>query len=255
MTTITGTQPRQPAANPAAANGAGAAAAGGNGPADSTDTAAGTEDRFLKLLVAQMRNQDPLNPLDNAQVTSQLAQINTVRGIEQLNSSMATMAAASSAVSPVSAVGLLGRQVLIGGQDFEWSREAAQYPNPDPSMPDTSTEAGKSVRLGFELPAAARAVRAEIVDSTGQVVFAHDATDAEPGVHSFAWDGRNAEGKAMGDGKYRLRVFAAGYDGAELQIDPLVPARVTGVAQAPAGARVELGNRPSQPASAIRAIL
>ena len=48
-------------------------------------TNAGSEDRFLKLLVAQMQNQDPLNPMDNAQVTSQMAQINTVSGIEKLN--------------------------------------------------------------------------------------------------------------------------------------------------------------------------
>ena len=48
-------------------------------------TSAGSEDRFLKLLVAQMQNQDPLNPMDNAQVTSQMAQINTVSGIDKLN--------------------------------------------------------------------------------------------------------------------------------------------------------------------------
>ena len=49
---------------------------------------AGSADRFLKLLVAQMQNQDPLNPMDNAQVTSQMAQINTVNGIEKLNTTV-----------------------------------------------------------------------------------------------------------------------------------------------------------------------
>ncbi|MFP5407510.1 MAG: flagellar hook assembly protein FlgD, partial [Gammaproteobacteria bacterium] len=96
------------AGNAAGAGSAANATGGAANPASAaagvgTDSAAGTEDRFLKLLVAQMRNQDPLNPLDNAQVTSQLAQINTVRGIEQLNASMATLASASTAVSPVSA--------------------------------------------------------------------------------------------------------------------------------------------------------
>ena len=52
---------------------------------------ADTEDRFLKLLVAQMNNQDPLNPLDNSQVTSQLAQINTVKGIDKLNTALQTL--------------------------------------------------------------------------------------------------------------------------------------------------------------------
>src|SRR5687767_3240367 len=49
------------------------------------------QDRFLKLLVTQMKNQDPLNPLDNAQVTTQLAQINTVTGIEKLNTTVQTL--------------------------------------------------------------------------------------------------------------------------------------------------------------------
>ena len=58
-------------------------------------TADGTEDRFLKLLVAQMRNQDPMNPMENAEVTSQLAQISTVRGIESMNRSMAAFTASA----------------------------------------------------------------------------------------------------------------------------------------------------------------
>ncbi|MEO7151273.1 MAG: flagellar hook capping FlgD N-terminal domain-containing protein, partial [Burkholderiaceae bacterium] len=53
-----------------------------------TSNEAGSADRFLKLLVAQMQNQDPLNPMDNAQVTSQMAQINTVNGIEKLNTTV-----------------------------------------------------------------------------------------------------------------------------------------------------------------------
>jgi flagellar hook assembly protein FlgD len=51
-------------------------------------TGGGTADRFLTMLVAQMQNQDPLNPMDNAQVTSQMAQINTVSGLEQVNTSV-----------------------------------------------------------------------------------------------------------------------------------------------------------------------
>ena len=56
---------------------------GGNAAATANETAAA--DRFLKLLVTQMQNQDPLNPMDNAQITSQMAQISTVSGIEKLN--------------------------------------------------------------------------------------------------------------------------------------------------------------------------
>ena len=65
-----------------------------------TTSAAEIEQRFLKLLVSQLRNQDPLNPLDNAQLTTQLAQISTVSGIDRLNATMTSIAAQLAASHP-----------------------------------------------------------------------------------------------------------------------------------------------------------
>jgi flagellar basal-body rod modification protein FlgD len=160
------------------------------------------------------------------------------------------VAGASTTVSPVAAVGLLGREVLIAGDSFQWT---AGVSDPDPAT-DSLTGA-KPARLGFELPAAASAVRIEILDAAGQVVHTHELADVEAGVHSYEWNGQDADGKAAGDGKYRLRAIAATYYSTEMSVETLVPARVTGVAQAPGGARVELGGRPAQAASSIRAIL
>ena len=231
------------------------AAAGYGGQADGTETADGTEDRFLKLLVAQMRNQDPLNPLDNAQVTSQIAQINTVRGIEQLNASMKQVAAASTSISPLSAVGLLGREVLVDGDRFEWSSPDVDIVNNDPSMPEMPADAARAVRVGFEIPAAARAVRVEIVDAAGRVVHARDFDEPEAGVHTLDWDGIDGDGSAVASGKYRLRAWGMDSDGAELAVTALVPARVHGVNQGPGGARLELIGREPVAASAVRAVL
>ncbi|MBV6489630.1 MAG: Basal-body rod modification protein FlgD [Pseudorhodoplanes sp.] len=230
-----------------------AAAAGASGPvpgAAATDSAAGTEDRFLKLLVAQMRNQDPLNPLDNAQVTSQLAQINTVRGIEQLNASVSKMAAASGTVSPVSALGLLGRQVLVPADSVDWPGPGSTAAGSDSAVPASSP-----LRLGYQLPAAARAVRVELIDAAGRVVFTHEAADAQAGVGMFPWNGAATGGGNVPAGTYRLRASALGYDGVALAVEALAPARVTAVSQAGDGARVELGGRAAQPASAVRAVL
>lgn len=238
-----------------AANTSTTGAYGSTGATQGTDSADGTEDRFLKLLVAQMRNQDPLNPLDNAQVTSQLAQINTVRGIEQLNRSMATVAANSGAVSPLSAVGLLGRQVLVAGDDFEWSGSNGSASNPDPSAPDISTGEAKTVRVGFELPATARTVRFEIVDAKGEVVHARDYDAPEAGVHSIDWDGVDTAGGDVAAGRYRLRAYGIDDSGGESRITTLVPARVNGINQAADGARLQFVGRQALPASAIRAVL
>ena len=70
-------------------------------------TVDGTEDRFLKLLVAQMRNQNPMNPMENAEVTSQLAQISTVRGIESLNKSMANFTASAAQNTALASVNMI----------------------------------------------------------------------------------------------------------------------------------------------------
>ena len=217
------------------------------------ETADGSEDRFLKLLVAQMRNQDPLNPLDNAQVTSQLAQIQTVRGIEQLNASMATLASASTTVSPLSAVSMLGRQVLVAGEDFQWTGAGSDGAKDDPTA-SGSTSTG-SVRLGFELPTAARAVRVEVVDAAGRVVYSRDFDEPDAGVHTLDWDGLDGDGRAVSAGKYRLRAYGVDEDGGESQVTALVPARVSGVNQGSGGVRLELVGREAVPASAIRAVL
>ena len=75
-------------------------------------------DRFLKLLVTQMQNQDPLNPMDNAQVTSQMAQINTVTGIDKLNTTMASMNSGMAQMQMLQGASLVGRQVLLDGNQL-----------------------------------------------------------------------------------------------------------------------------------------
>jgi len=101
--------------------------------ASTTGTAQGTEDRFLKLLVTQMKNQDPLNPLDNAQVTSQMAQLSTVTGIEKLNAALTTMSQSFASSQSLQAANMIGHGVLVpgkGGLDLSgcgiWRRRLAR---------------------------------------------------------------------------------------------------------------------------------
>ncbi len=79
------------------------------------NSGADIQDRFLKLLVTQMKNQDPLNPMDNAQVTSQLAQINTVNGIQQLNATMQGLATSFMSAQSMQSTSLIGHTVLTDG--------------------------------------------------------------------------------------------------------------------------------------------
>src|SRR5690606_955340 len=73
------------------------------------------QDRFMKLLVAQLNNQDPMNPLDNAQMTTQMAQINTVTGLQTLNLTMQTMAEQFTTMQQIQGISMIGRSVLTEG--------------------------------------------------------------------------------------------------------------------------------------------
>ena len=207
-----------------------------SGTSDVGDSA-GTEDRFLKLLVAQMNNQDPLNPLDNAQVTSQLAQINTVRGIEKLNDQMAKLASASGVNSPLDAIGLIGRKVLAPGSGFERAADTTG-----------------ATRLGFELAGAADSVQIDIVDATGATVFSKTLSGTAAGQHVFDWNGMDNQGKAAAAGSYQLKVSAASAGNA-VKTTTMTPAQVLGVSEGADGVQVELAGRPAMAASAVRTVL
>jgi flagellar basal-body rod modification protein FlgD len=126
-----------------------------------------TEDRFLKLLVAQMQNQDPLNPMDNAQVTSQMAQIQTVSGIDKLNTTVQGLNAQFAQLQALSGAALVGRDVLIEG-----NRLVAD---------------GGAGHGGFELASQADHVKLEVLDASGRVIDSADLGAMASGRHSFDW--------------------------------------------------------------------
>jgi len=209
-----------------AADAGSATAAGGSG--------AEIGDRFLKLLVAQMNNQDPLNPLDNAQVTSQLAQINTVTGIDRLNASLQKMLERSEAGSASEAVAMVGRQVLVEGNRI------------------TLPESGPA-RAGFELPEAAGSVRLEVLDRAGNRVDTRVRANLPAGVHTFEWDGR-ADGRTLPPGEYLLRVSATNGP-RNLEPTPLSALPVQAVLPGASGTALQLGTAGTRPLSDVRAVL
>ena len=213
-----------------------AAAADAAGKTQSSGTATGgsselskdndnSEDKFLTLLVAQMRNQDPLNPLDNAQVTSQLAQINTVRGIEKLNASMGTLVDRIGAQGALDAAALIGRQVLAEG--------------------DTLTigegDEASSLAAAFELAAPAANVSMQVYDEAGALIADMSLGALDAGVHPFEWDGRDADGEALGPGTYYFHVSAMN-EGAQVTAVTLAPSTVVGVTRSGNGFDLELAS-------------
>lgn len=151
-----------------------------------SSTADESQDRFLKLLVTQMRNQDPMNPMDNAQVTTQLAQISTVGGIDKLNNSLSAMSSAMSATQNAS---LIGRNVVV-------SSDLVRLGGSGP------------VTVGVELAGAADKVEVAIQDASGRTVRSLSFGALPKGTSTFEWDGRNNAGERVAAGDYSLRLNA-----------------------------------------------
>ncbi|MBZ0106820.1 MAG: flagellar hook assembly protein FlgD [Sulfuricella denitrificans] len=160
------------------------------GAATTTRTAAQqSEDRFLKLLVTQMKNQDPLNPLDNAQVTSQMAQLSTVTGIDKLNDAVKALSSSFSASQSLQAASLVGHGVMIPGNKLELANGAAYG--------------------GVELTQAADKVTVMIKDASGKVIHTADlGPQKTAGSVPFQWDGTVDGGSAAPDGAYTFEVSA-----------------------------------------------
>src|SRR5690348_4104524 len=176
MSTIQNTQS---ASNPFAAYGTRSAAK----PAEED-----LQDRFLKLLVTQMKNQDPLNPLDNAQVTSQLAQISTVNGIEKLNTTIQAMASSFAAGQSLQAAGMIGKDVLVPASALSL--------------------AGGNALFGVDLKQPADQVKVSIYDASGRQVRTMDLGAQAAGSLALAWDGKGSDGAQAADGDYRVSVSA-----------------------------------------------
>ena len=147
------------------------------------------QDRFLKLLVTQMKNQDPLNPLDNAQVTSQMAQLSTVSGVDKLNTTLQSLSTALLASQSLQSASLIGRDVVAAGSRL-------------------SLGAGGAA-AGIDLKQAADRVTVSITAPNGSVIRKLEMGAVAAGMAYFQWDGLSDGGARVADGTYGFKVEAA----------------------------------------------
>ena len=190
-----------------------------------------TSDRFLKLLVAQMQNQDPLNPMDNAQVTSQMAQINTVTGIDKLNSTVAGLSSQFMQMQVVQGASLVGHDVIVPGNKLDI---------------DAALGVGQG---GFEIATPADAVKVEILSPSGAVVQTLNLGAQGAGMHSFDWPA----GSATDSSGLTFRVTAT-TGGVATPSTALMRDRVDAVSTSGNSFHLELEKSGSVPYSSVKAL-
>lgn len=153
-----------------------------------TETAAALQNNFMTLLVTQMQNQDPLNPMDNSQVTSQMAQLSTVSGIGQMNNTLASLMSSFQSTQSMQAANLIGKSVVVPGNAITLSSGDAQF--------------------GVQLSAPASNVKAVITNSSGAVVDTMDVGSLPSGVSAISWNGMTSSGTTAPDGQYKFTITA-----------------------------------------------
>ncbi|MET1116003.1 MAG: flagellar hook capping FlgD N-terminal domain-containing protein [Comamonas sp.] len=210
---------------------ANSATTGGAATSTSSTDPAAQQDRFLKLLVAQLNNQDPMNPMDNAQMTTQMAQINTVVGINQLNSTMEAMSSQFTAMQVLQGTSMIGRTVLSEGNTL-------------------GTPVEKISTAAFDLSGTAADVKVNITTAAGTVVDTVKLGALDAGRHYFAWDSSNYKGDVSA-----LRFQVASTNGtANVANTPLAPKLVVATSTTDNALTLELENGESLAYNKVKAV-
>jgi flagellar basal-body rod modification protein FlgD len=166
------------------------------------------QDQFLTLLVAQLENQDPLNPTDATEFTAQLAQYSQLEQLFNLNDSMDELTNATSKSQSISALNLIGQDVVVEGNGF--------------------TLGDSPVDLGYKIDGTVTDLALTIKNGTGKIVATIAADNLNTGNHFVTWDGKDANGNTQPPGNYTFSITAAS-DDASATTTPLVRTGVTGV--------------------------
>lgn len=193
-----------------------------------------TQDRFLKMLVAQMQNQDPLNPMDNAQVTSQMAQLSTVTGINTLNDTVKAMSDSFLAGQSLQAASLVGHGVMFPGSKLTLSSGAAYG--------------------GVDLAGAVDKLVITVKDAAGNVVHTADLGAQKSGTVPFQWDGSTDAGTTAADGTYTFEV-AATLAGTKVDATALSVGQVSSVSLGTSGASLNVAGFDPIALSQVKQIL
>ena len=144
------------------------------------------KDAFLRLMIAQLQNQDPLSPAKNEDFIAQLAQFSTVEGIENMNTSLGELASSFRSSQALEASALVGRQVLVPGDI------ATLLP-------------GRLVQGSINLPTSSQNVNVTIEGLNGEIIQTINLEQQPRGDITFGWDGTNQSGELVAPGAYRVK--------------------------------------------------
>jgi len=182
-----------------------------------------SKDDFLQMLVAQIKTQDPLNPMDGTEFAAQLAQFSSVEQLYNINTNLTALQTAQAAATNNQAIGYIGKTILANGDSV------------------TLGQTG-SADLAFSLGSAAAAVGARIYRPNGTLVRTISADALSDGTHTLSWDGKDGNGNRVDAGQYSFEILAVDNIGQTVTAATYQTGKVTGVTMASGSAALLLGD-------------
>lgn len=192
-------------------------------------------DQFIALMVAQMKNQDPMKPTDPSEFLGQLAQFSTVSGVRAMQDSMGDMVTAMRSSQMLSGTQLVGRDVLASGDQLNYDGLGM-------------------VQGAADIPRGVQSAEVVIKDSAGVVIRQLPMSSAA-GLNGFTWDGRSDAGEAVPSGRYSIEIIARSAGRAE-SVAPLLQGRVNSITlDSAAGGLILNTSNGEMPLTAVRRVL
>jgi len=168
------------------------------------------KDDFLRIMITQMKNQDPTNPFKAEQMAAEMAQFTTVEQLKNMNESLTRMSTSNQPLERMAMTGMIGKTVTV---------DRGRFPHQE----------GTNDSLSFGLSRDAATVKVELVDEHGETVLTKDLGKLKAGENSFAWDGKKLNSLPARTGSYMIRVEAADEQGARIDTNSVASSRVIGV--------------------------
>jgi len=195
----------------------------GQGTASAATAKAVTQNDFLQLLVAQIKTQDPLNPMDGTQFTAQLAQFSSLEQLYNVNTNLTALQNAQAAITNTQALGYIGKTVIAAGNTVTLGADGG-------------------ADLNFTLGGNAAAVGARIYNADGVLVRSLSAGPMNAGSETLAWNGRDDNGNRLAPGSYRFDILAMNATGAMVSASTYNTGTVTGLTMTNGNAGLLVGD-------------
>ncbi|MGE5400400.1 MAG: flagellar hook assembly protein FlgD [Ignavibacteriales bacterium] len=159
------------------------------------------KDDFMKLMISQLKYQDPLNPMDGTQFSAQLAQFSSLEQLSNISSAMDKSINANylltQSINNTMSASLIGKNVKLSGGSISYNGQ-------------------ENMTLGYTLPVDAKSVSVNVHDKDGNLVKTFDNAELSSGDHKLSWDFSDNNGNKLSQGDYTFEVKAKGYDGKDL---------------------------------------